>query len=603
MAIFQVKTPTGTVPVEAISSDAALDKVLGDNGSDVSSLGSFGRGITSMLPLGEQAYSGIAGAVEHKPYLQERQELGQEIAQDKEENPGARLAGQATGVIAPALLTGGALAPESLLGAVGQGAAIGGGFGAGNAIDTLASGGNGVTAVKDVALGVGTGAAGGAAAKGLSALLGKFLGGAGNKLEAEAAGNAIPHPTVAPLEEAVPGGTVTQMPSATIPMGAPSGISSLASTTPEMASEAHIPAGAANPTVTSAPADVMPSHMAQTGSMPAPSDSEMTARNLVRVLGGTARQVRNLPGKNLVQTLNSMGDIINKNSTPENQLLSLTDRFPDRMQKFVKLQNQAGKVIGDTVEKANVPPLQAMPLANTIATSMKFPNPQQSAQIEGLTKQIASYAEKDGTISFQRLQQLKTDLGDTAFHGQGDPVLQHAYHVIANAEDAELEKVAGQPGIDTAAFKKAKAAYQMTSRAIPMLRMATAKSLVNTPSLSELLSGHPISAAVKLVGEPLNMAKDVIGFKAASALGNGGAEGVLSRAGSQTLTGEKPLGALTVDINHPAMAPWKPLFQKNASIAKDPSEIEKSHAVTDFTLSQRDPTYAAAKQKIADANQ
>ncbi len=172
MAKFTVNTPTGAVSVEAPSRDAALDHVLNTSGPNVSTLGSLGRGAVGMLPLGDQAYAGIAGAVEHKPYLQERQELNQEIAADKEENPGARLAGQALGVAAPIVATGGLAAPETLLGAAGQGALFGGAYGAGNAIDTLASGGSGAKAAGDVAIGAGLGAAGGAAAQGLGNLLG-----------------------------------------------------------------------------------------------------------------------------------------------------------------------------------------------------------------------------------------------------------------------------------------------------------------------------------------------------------------------------------------------------------------------------------------------
>jgi hypothetical protein len=141
--------------------------------SSVTPLGSFGRGAASMLPLGTQAYSGIASLAEHKPYAQERQEVAQEEAQDKDINPGSRLAGQAAGVIAPIVATAGLAAPETLLGAAGQGALVGGGFGAGNAIDTLAGGGSGTDAAKDVAAGAGLGALGGAAGEGLGALAGK----------------------------------------------------------------------------------------------------------------------------------------------------------------------------------------------------------------------------------------------------------------------------------------------------------------------------------------------------------------------------------------------------------------------------------------------
>lgn len=141
--------------------------------ADVSQFGSFGRGAASMLPLGKQAYAGVASLAENKPYTQERQELEQEIGQDKEQAPAAHYAGEAAGLIAPIVATGGLAAPESLLGAAGQGALFGGAFGAGNAVDTLAGGGSGAKAAGDVALGAGVGAAGGAAGQALTGLLGE----------------------------------------------------------------------------------------------------------------------------------------------------------------------------------------------------------------------------------------------------------------------------------------------------------------------------------------------------------------------------------------------------------------------------------------------
>jgi hypothetical protein len=58
-----------------------------------------------------------------------------------------------------------------------------------------------------------------------------------------------------------------------------------------------------------------------------------------------------------------------------------------------------------------------------------------------------------------------------------------------------------------------------------------------------------------------------------------------------------------LDVTHPALAPWKQVFQNNAKNAGNSGEVEKSQAVTDFILSQRDPAYAKAKQKAADEPQ
>jgi hypothetical protein len=58
--------------------------------------------------------------------------------------------------------------------------------------------------------------------------------------------------------------------------------------------------------------------------------------------------------------------------------------------------------------------------------------------------------------------------------------------------------------------------------------------------------------------------------------------------------------SVAIDTNHPALAPWRPTFQKNAASATNAGEVQKANAVTDFVLSQRDPAYAAAKQKMAE---
>src|SRR5271169_1386322 len=114
---------TGKIDFSAIGGVPAVGQ---DEPTDETTvLGAAGRGAVSMLPLGNQAYSAIAGAAEKEPYLQERQELEKETKADIANHPIARVAGQAAGIAAPALVTGGSSAPESLLGAVGQGAGIG----------------------------------------------------------------------------------------------------------------------------------------------------------------------------------------------------------------------------------------------------------------------------------------------------------------------------------------------------------------------------------------------------------------------------------------------------------------------------------------------
>lgn len=513
------------------SSLGAVPAVGGGVEEDSTSmLGAAGRGAVGMLPLGEQAYAGIESLVDKTPYLEERKELERDIEADKLNHPGSRLAGQAAGVIAPALLTGG----TSTAGVVAQGAAMGAGFGAGEAIDTLASGGTGAEAAADVALGTVGGAAGGAAGKGLGNVISKI----------------------------------------------------------------------AKPFVN--------------------SQDEILAEATAGILGGTTRQIRSLPGKNPVETLAKLGRDMTRYKVNGEPLVGVTDQMPDRLNKFLALQKQSGETIGNTIRTAKVPPMSARPIAEELNAALKFATPDDQAQMKAVLDQVAQYADPGtGTIPFDRLHILKGELGDRAFEGQGNPVLQSAYHVISDVQDRELEKIAST--INKPAFDDAKAAYSLTSRAIPLLRMAVSKEIGGKTNLvipgAALLAGHPLVAAGALMKNRLGQMGSGAVFKGVQALPAGAgaaAEAIPGRVGAQiggtvqqNMGETKPLpgsGAPSqsktqpnkLNIDHPAMAQWKGMFMKNAEGAKNPGEIEKSQAVTDFILSQRDPGYAEAKKKVAD---
>lgn len=516
------------------SSLGAIPAVGGGPDEDSTSmLGAAGRGAVEMLPLGKQAYAGIESLVDETPYLQERKELETDIEADKMNHPGSRLAGQAAGVIAPALLTGG----TSTAAMIGQGAAMGAGFGAGNAIDTIASGGSGAEAAADVALGTVGGAAGGAAGKGLGNVISKV----------------------------------------------------------------------AKPFVN--------------------SQDEVLAEATAGILGGTTRQIRSLPGKNPVETLAKMGNDMSRYKVNGEPLITISDQMPDRLNKFLALQKQSGELIGETIKTAKVPPISVKPIAEELQSALKFATPDDQAQMKAVLDQVQAYADPGtGAIPFDRLHLLKGELGDRAFEGQGNPVLQNAYHVISDVQDRELEKIA--VAINKPAFDDAKAAYSLTSRAIPLLRTAVAKEIGGKTNLTipgaALLAGHPLVAVGALAKNRLGQMGSAAVFKGAQALPeNAGAVlenlpgkmgGQIGGAVQQNMGETKPVpgghnNATTpsktepnaLHLDHPAMAPWKATFEKNASSAKSPSEVEKSNAVTDFVLSQRDPAYAKAKQESAES--
>lgn len=523
-------TPSETGHLD-FSALGAVPAVGGAPEEETSALGAAGRGAVGMIPLGEQAYAGIESLVDKAPYIDKRRELEKDIEADKANHPGARLAGQAAGVIAPALLTGGASLPG---GAITEGALMGTGFGAGNAIDTLASGGSGTQAAEQAILGTAAGAAGGAGGKALGNVIGKV----------------------------------------------------------------------ARPFTT--------------------SQDELMAEATAGILGGTTRQIRSLPGKNPVETLTKLGQDMNKYHINGEPLVQVTDQMPARLNKFIALQKQAGETIGDTIKNSGVKPMAAQPIVEELNAALKFATPDDQAQMKAVIDQVQKYADKDGTIPFDRLQLLKGELGDRAFEGQGNPVLQSAYHVVSDTQDRELEKLSST--INKPAFDAAKNAYQLTSRAIPMLRMAVSKEVGGKMSLTvpgaALISGHPIVAAGALMKNRVAQMGSGALFKGIQALPEntgalaaelpGKVGGQVGGAAVQQNMGEtKPVPGKTMsspskttptvlNIDHPAMAQWKPMFQKNAMSAKNPGELEKSHAVTDFILSQRDPGYAAAKQKMAD---
>jgi len=521
---------TGRVDFSSIGGIPAVGQ--DETADETTALGAAGRGAVGMIPLGAQAYSAIAGAIENKPYLQERQELEKEIAADIASHPMARLGGQAAGIVAPALLTGGASLPG---GALAEGALMGAGFGAGSAIDTLASGGSGAKAAGNVALGTVAGIAGGTVGKGLGNVIGKV----------------------------------------------------------------------AKPFVN--------------------SQDEILAEATAGILGGTTRQIRSLPGKNPVQTLVKLGEDMNRYTVNGEPLIAMADQMPARLNKFLALQEQAGKTIGDTIRSSNIAPMPIKPITEELTGALKFATPDDQAQMQAVVDQVQRYAEKGDTISFGRLQQLKGELGDRAFHGQGNPVLQSAYHVVSDVQDRELAKISS--AINKPGFDDAKNAYRLTSMAIPLLRMSVSKEVGGKTNLlipgAALLSGHPVVAAGALMKSRLGQIGSGAMFKGIQALPEnvgtlagelpGKIGGQVAGAAMQQNMGEtkpvhptspvtSPVGGTPtiIDIEHPAIAPWKPIFQKNAAKAKDAGEVQKANAVTDFILSQRDPSYAAAKQRMAD---
>ena len=555
---------TGKIDFSAIGGVPAVGQ--DEPTDDTTALGAAGRGAVSMLPLGNQAYSAIAGAAQNEPYVQERKELDKEVKSDTENHEPARLAGQAAGLVAPALLTGGASAPESLAEAAGQGAVVGGGFGAGNAIDTLANGGSDKRAAADVALGAGLGAAGGAAGQKLAGLVGS----AAPKLETYAAEKAAQSVGMGSDEL---GNMSQQELTDTGKMLMDKGIVTQGASTQEMFDKAKA---------------------LQTG------------------YGDTIGQIGN--------QARDLGL-----STDTKPLLAALEK---KYQAASMLQNP------DEMRNAN---FYKKGMAD-ILTMSRQNLPETLADVQG--------APVPSDITFDQLQRLKKSYGNSAFMNGTvkNPAAADVYSQLSAGQKAIINTAKDNPNLPSQ-LRDAMAGYSkmhpvvdglqdvlgreragnmpakgfgMMGKLVGQLPGQKSPAINALTSLGLLGAGHPLwalGAATATLQNPRAMSS--IASKTAAAIP--GIAGALPTMGAQmggaataqnmgetkpihtqpvsSPTGKAPTA---VNIDHPALAQWKPTFQKNAVQAKDDGERQKANAVTDFVLSQRDPAYAAAKQKASE---
>jgi hypothetical protein len=552
-------TALGAIP--AVGSDVPEE--------ETTALGALGRGAVGMVPLGTQAYAATAGAAQDEPYLQERQELQKEIQADIASHPVARLAGQAAGVVAPAVLTGGAAAPATLGEAALQGAGIGAGFGAGNAIDTLAAGGSGTKAAGEVALGAGLGAAGGA--------IGQKLAGA--------------------LEGAVPG------------------------------------------------------------------IETYAAKKAAQGVGMGSDELGNLSQQELLDTgkmLMDKGIVRPGASTQEmfDTAKAMHEQYGDRIGQI----GQKSTELGLTTDTK--PLLDVLGTKYTAASQLANPDEAKAALFykRGMADILAmanrngaeriapdiTTAQPSSFITFDQLQQLKKSYGNSAFENGAvvNPAAADVYGQLSAGQKAIVNKAIENPGLPSQ-LKDAMAGYSklypvvdglqdvlgreragnmpakgfgMIGKLVGQLPGQKVPAINALTSLGLLGAGHPLwalGAATATLQNPRAMA--TMAQRAASAipgvagmLPTAGAQAVASNAPSAQNMGEtRPISGpamptpeapapTSLNVNHPALAPWKPVFDKNAATAKDAGELQKSQAVTDFILSQRDPAYAKAKQEASD---
>ena len=533
---------------------------------ETTALGAAGRGAVSMLPLGNQAYSAIAGAVEKEPYLQERQELEKETQADIASHEPSRLAGQAAGLVAPAVLTGGAAEPATLGEAALQGAGVGAGFGAGNAIDTLAAGGSGAKAAGEVALGAGLGAAGGA--------VGQKLAGA--------------------AESAVPG--IENFAAKKAAQGVGMGSDELGNLSQQELTD-------------------MGSMLMDKGIVkPGASTQEMFDR---------AKALQENYGDQIGQIGSKAGEL-----GLSTDIKPLLDSLDSKYQAASALQNP-DEMRNALFYKKGMADIMTMARQN-ISTGVAD-NP------EGMVPQ---------TIYFDQLQRLKKSYGNSAFMNGTvkNPAAADVYSALSAGQKSIINKAVDNPNLP-GELRDAMAGYSqlhpvvdglqdvlgreragnMPAKGFGMIGKLVGqlpgqdKPVINAlTSLGLLGAGHPLwalGAATATLQNPRAMSSIAQGAAnaipgIAEKLPLAGAQ-VGGAASAQNMGETKPISSggtiaaasktpAALDVNHPALAPWRAVFDRNAASAKDAGELQKSQAVTDFILSQRDPAYAKAKQESID---
>lgn len=537
---------TGQLDFSAIGGIPAVGQ--NEAADETTALGAAGRGAVGMIPMGEQAYSAVSGAMDKKPYTEARQDLAKEIEADKANHGVARVAGQAAGVIAPALLTGGASAPESLAGAAGEGAMVGAGFGAGNAVDTLASGGSGAKAAGDVALGAGLGAAGGAIGNKVGGLLNKSV----------------------------------------------------------------------------------------------PSIENYAAKKAASAVGLESKELGNMTQDELLATGKRLMDqgIIKPGASTQEMFDTAKGIHEGYGEKIGEIGNQADE-LGLKMDPA--PLVKNLQLLQEDAQKLMNPDERKAAlwykrgaaDLQAMANH--NHAENGSfDVTFDQLQRLKKSYGNSAFENGAvknsaaadvyGELRQGLDSIVMSAKDnpklpedlkaamsgySELNPVVkglqDVLGRERAGNMPAKG-FGMMGKLVGQLPGQQNPIINGLTSLGLMGAGHPmwaLGAATASLQNPRTMAN------AASKLA-GAIPGVaekLPMAGSQIAasTAQPDVAPkqtpTTLNMDHPAMAPWKPMFEKNAANAQDEGEKNKSHAVTDFILSQRDPSYAEAKQKVADESE
>lgn len=582
---------TGKIDFSAIGGVPAVGQ--DEPADETTALGAAGRGAVGMIPLGEQAYSATAGTIEKKPYLQERQELEKEIEADKLAHPVARLAGQAAGIAAPALLTGGSSAPESLLEAGGQGALIGAGFGAGNALDTLAAGGDKAKAAGEVAMGAGLGAAGGAIGQKLASGLEGFV----PKVEEFAAKKAAQGVGMGSDEL----GNMSQQ--------------ELLDTGKMLMDKNIIRPGASTQEMFDTAKSLHENYgekIGQIGNQASELGLTTDTKPLLDALGQKYNAAIELHNPDETKAAlwykRGMADILamaNRNGA-ERVAPDIVTEQPASFVTFDQLQKLKKSYGNSAFENGAVKNPAAADVYGQLSAGQKAIVNKASSN-PGLPNDL-----RDAMTGYSKMYPVVEGLQDVLGRERAGNMPAKGFGMMG--------KMVGQlPGQKNPAIN-ALTSLGLLGAGHPMWAVGAATATLQNPrAMSNMASG--VAKAIPEVAERLPAITGQIAGKeapgptmhgltehAAGSAVHHTAENAIRQnmgetkpmRGEATALGQASSAPTTINVDHPALAPWRPTFQKNAAQAKDAGEAQKANAVTDFVLSQRDPAYAKAKQTMSE---
>jgi len=341
------------------------------------------------------------------------------------------------------------------------------------------------------------------------------------------------------------------------------------------------------------------------------SDALDTAANAQAVKSGGFKP--SMLGRLSSEDTDALGGFMNQNDLVSGDL-------PSRLQKARVLKQVYGSKIGEMGANA-VEMNDATPYIDPLKQSYTQYSGSSTPEARQLGRTyLGGIKDIENTVSngasYSDLQDLKEMYGGLAFATDHTVKNEAAADIYGTIKQMQSDAVSAAPD----QFKSAMKGYSQSSDIVDGIQkqlgtlrsgsggagggMGVGKLIRQLPGMQNPMIGVPTGAALMGAGKTFTgamVAGQALNNPAFKAQAATGISGVLDSAAQKTgLIGPAATNSITSLLNHPDMAPYRGAFQQAAQGAKNPAEVEKSNAVTDFTLSQRDPKYAMAKQKASE---